>query len=177
MRIPYLIAPGKASFLLLLAFGFLSITQAQTSPSKEDKKQAQQNLISDLVNSRNFDFIAESATPMSGRTRQLTGDYYDLKITDSAIVSFLPYYGRAYQAPIDPTKGGIQFISKKFDYTMTPRNKGGWDILVKPTDTQDVQQLSINISVDGYATLQVTSLNRQPISFYGTIVKLKQKHD
>src|ERR1700728_2941462 len=108
MRMPYLIAPGKASFLLLLAFGFISTTQAQSTPSKQDKKQAQQALISNLVNSRDFDFRAETAMPVGGQSRQLTGDYYDLKITEAAIVSFLPYYGRSYQAPMDPSKGGIQ---------------------------------------------------------------------
>jgi hypothetical protein len=105
---------------------------------------------------------------MSGRVRQLTPDY-DLKITKSSIVSYLPYFGRAYSAPLDPTQGGIQFTSKDFEYTATPRNKGGWDVLIKPKDYRDVQQMTLTISSTGYATLQVTSINRQPISFNGYI--------
>ena len=105
---------------------------------------------------------------MSGRTRQLTPDY-DLRVSKTEITSYLPYFGRAYTPPIDPSRGGIQFTSKDFDYTATPRKKGGWDVTIKPKDYQDVQQMSLNISASGYATLQVTSSSRQPISFNGYI--------
>ena len=109
---------------------------------------------------------------MSGRTRQLTSDY-DVKVTKAQVVSYLPYFGRAYSAPIDPSQGGIQFTSKDFDYTTTPRKKGGWDIQLKPKDYRDVQQMSLSITEDGYASLQVTSTNRQLISFTGYITAIK----
>jgi len=141
--------------------------------SKADKQAAQKTAIKQLVESQNYDFKAQSALPMSGRTRQLTGGDYDLRVTKETIVSYLPYFGRAYTAPIDPSKGGIQFTSKDFDYTIANGKKGGWDIQIKPKDYQDVQQLSLSISEDGYANLQVTSTSRQPISFYGTITAIK----
>jgi len=37
------------------------------------------------------------------------------------------------------------------------------------SDPKGVQSMRLNISPDGYASLQVTSLNRDPISFNGTI--------
>ena len=112
--------------------------------------------------------------PMSGRTRQLTSDY-DVKITKTQVVSYLPYYGRAYTAPTDPSQGGIQFTSKDFDYTVTPRKKGGWDIQIKPKDYRDVQQFNFNVTESGYASLQVTSTNRQSISFNGYITANKAR--
>jgi hypothetical protein len=76
---------------------------------------------------------------------------------------------------MDPTKGGIQFTSVKFDYKETKRKKGGWDIVIKPEDTQDARQLILNISETGYASLQVLGNNRQPINFTGYIDKKKTK--
>jgi hypothetical protein len=70
---------------------------------------------------------------------------------------------------MDPGQGGIKFTSKDFDYTATPRTKGGWDVQIKPKDYRDVQQLNLRISEDGYASLQVTSTSRQTISFNGYI--------
>ncbi|MDO6430720.1 DUF4251 domain-containing protein [Flavitalea sp. BT771] len=136
--------------------------------TKQDKKAAKAAAIKSLVDSQTFVFAAQTALPMSGRTRQLTSDY-DLRVTKSSVISYLPYFGRAYQAPLDPSKGGIQFTSKDFEYTATPGKKGGWTILVKPRDYRDVQQMTLSISDDGYGTLQVISTNRQPISFNGYI--------
>lgn len=156
--------------LLTLCFFYLAPAQS----TKQDKQAAKETEIKNLVDSQSYVFKAQSALPMTGRTRQLTSDY-DLKVTKSSIVCYLPYFGRAYSAPIDPSKGGIQFTSKDFDYTVTGRKKGGWDVQIKPKDYRDVQQLSLSISQEGYASLQVTSTNRQMISFNGYITAIKQK--
>ena len=161
----------KTFFLFLLVFISQSpLLYAQTA--KADKQAEKTAMIKNLVDSQRYVFKAQSAMPMSGRTRQLTSDY-DLKVTHDQIVSYLPYFGRAYTAPIDPSQGGIQFTSKDFDYTVAPRKKGGWDVQIKPKDYRDVQQLSLNITETGYATLQVTSTSRQAISFNGYITAIK----
>jgi hypothetical protein len=175
MKIPQQI-PIKLAILFLLMPGFVQIIHAQSPPSKQDKQQARKLLIKNLVDSQHYVFNAQVAMPLGGHTIQLTGDYYDLKISRDAVVSYLPYYGRAYSAPLDPTQSGIQFTSKKFDYTSTPRKKGGWDILIKTKDKQDNWQLSLGISEDGYANLQVNGGNRQAISFTGAIAAPQQKH-
>jgi hypothetical protein len=164
----------KKTFLLfILAFvSQSSLLYAQSA--KADKQAEKTAAIKNMVDSQNYVFKAQSAMPMSGRTRQLTSDY-DLKVTKSEVVSYLPYFGRAYTAPIDPTQGGIQFTSKDFDYTVAARKKGGWDIQIKPKDYRDVQQLSLSITESGYATLQVTSTNRQPISFNGYVTAIQTR--
>lgn len=139
--------------------------------SKQEKKQA---AIKALIDSQNYVFKAQSVLPMSGPTRQLNYDY-DMKVSKDTINAYLPYFGRAYTAPMDPTQGGIQFISKDFEYTATPGKKQGWDIVIKPKDVQDVQLMSLSVSSDGYATLQVTSNSKQPISFNGVIMERKAK--
>jgi len=141
-------------------------THAQDS--KADKQAAKEAAIKNLVDSQNYVFVAQTVIPLSGRTRQLTSDY-DMKVTQTSIICDLPYFGRAYQAPIDPSQGGIRFTSKDFEYTSTPGKKQGWTITIKPKDYKDVQQMTLSISSDGYASLQVTSTNRQPISFNGVV--------
>ncbi len=167
----------KSLAALFLIIPFLSSLQApaQTpASSAADKKAAKLAAIKNMVESQNYVFKAQTVLPMSGPTRQLTTDY-DVKITKQSVISYLPYFGRAYAAPIDPGKGGIQFTSKDFDYTLTPGKKDGWSVLIKPKDYRDVQQMTLSISSTGYATVLVTSTNRQPISFNGTIVAPKSK--
>lgn len=144
--------------LLIVAFVLVSVTYAQ------DAKQAS---LQKLINSKNFVFKARSAFPLRGGAKQLTLDY-DLRVLGDSIVSYLPYFGRAYSAPIDPSEGGIHFISTDFTYKVKTNDKG-WDITILPKDTRDVRQLFLSVTTSGYAQLQVLSNNREAISFNGRI--------
>ncbi|RYF79669.1 MAG: DUF4251 domain-containing protein, partial [Chitinophagaceae bacterium] len=64
---------------------------------------------------------------------------------------------------------GMRFTSTKFQYTSKSMSDGGWEIAIRPGDVPEVQDMQLNISADGYATLYITSTNRQAISYYGKI--------
>lgn len=157
--------------LLLLTLGVGSFAQTSVKPKESEKTKK----IKELIGNRSYQFQAQTVFPMSGRTRQIAGEGYDVTVSKDTVNSYLPYFGRAYAAPIDPSKGGIQFISKDFEYTEAPGKKGGWDITIKPKDVRDVQQFFLSVSEDGYASLQVTSTNRQPISFNGIIAEKRSR--
>jgi hypothetical protein len=136
----------------------------------QSKDAAKTAAIKALVESGNYIFRAQTALPMRGPARQLTSEYDMTVKLPNTIVSYLPYYGRAYTA-VDPTKNGMNFTTKDFDYTVSPRKKGGWDITIKPKDLkEDIQQLFLTISQDGYATLRVICSNRDAISYNGSIL-------
>jgi hypothetical protein len=149
-------------------FLFLSVILCANLLYAQDKKAG----IKNAVETRQFIFKAETALPLSGGARQLTADY-ELKISRTSVTSYLPYFGRAYSADYNSTQGGINFTSTKFNYSTNPGKKGGWDIDIKPKDVNDTRELSLSISENGYATLQVTSTNRQAISFTGYITALQ----
>src|SRR5215469_5126798 len=153
----------QKSMFLFAAIALLSL---RTAAQSADEKAA---AVKDMVESKNFIFQAQTALPMRGSVRQLTTDF-DLKVTPTAIVSYLPYFGRDFVAPMNPTQSPLQFTSTKFDLTTTTRKKGGWEIVIKPTDHREVQSMTLTISTAGYTTLQVTNLNRDPISFNGEVV-------
>jgi hypothetical protein len=156
----------KLFLVFAVAMGALNVALAQTKAEK-------QTAIKNMVDNKNYVFEANYALPMRGGQKQLTSDY-DLRVSKDSIIAYLPYYGRAYMAPVDPTEGGIKFTCTNFSYTTKLRKNGTWDITIKPrdkniTDWRDVQELTMNISPNGYASLQVVSSNRDPISFDGDI--------
>ena len=130
--------------------------------------------IAGIISGQFYTFYAQTALPMRGRSRPLTSEY-DLRVTPDSITAWLPYFGRAYTAPLDLTGGGIQFVSTDFEYSIIDRKKGGWDILIKPKDVRGTEQLRLTVSTSGYGSLQVTSTNRQPISFNGYVDESKSK--
>lgn len=129
---------------------------------------AQSKNVKALVDSQNYVFKAQTAIPLGGNTRNLTTDY-DLRISREKVASYLPYFGRAYTAPMDATKSALEFTSKSFDYNVTPGKKQGWTVTIKPKDNSEVQQMILTISSEGYAQLQVLPTNRQAITFNGIV--------
>ncbi|HEV9037639.1 MAG TPA: DUF4251 domain-containing protein [Puia sp.] len=155
----------------LFLFAGVALLSLRAFAQSADEKAA---AIKDMVESKNFIFQAQTALPMRGNVRHLTTEY-DLKVTPTAVVSELPYFGRAFVAPMNPTQSPLQFTSTKFDYTATTRKSGGWEIVIKPTDHREVQSMTLTISTAGYTTLQVTNLNRDPITFNGDITAPRKK--
>lgn len=125
-------------------------------------------VVQEMLEEGNFVFKAQMALPMSGRSRHLTSAY-DMKVSEDAIITYLPYFGRAYRAPSDLTGGGIDFESTDFKYTVEERRKGGWQVRIVPNDVQDVRQLFLTVSESGSASLRVNSDRRQSISFNGYV--------
>lgn len=154
---------AKSSLFFILA-GSSMVIHAQGLD-----KSAVQN----FIKTKEFVFKAQTVLPMTGMSRQLTSEY-DVRFLGDSVVAYLPYFGRAYSAGYGEG-GGIDFTSTKFEYKVKERKKGGWDISIRPQDAKDVQSLNFTVSENGYASLQVTSNNRQPISYNGYVMERKRK--
>lgn len=152
-------------FFSLIAFN-LQVANAQKT------KTAKTEIIKNLIDSQRYVFHAQYVMPANGSQRFLTSDYLVTVLKDS-VISYLPFFGRAYSAPINPTDGGIKFTSTNFWYKLENKKKGGWDIIIKPKDAPDVQQFALSVFENGNASLQVISINRQPISFNGYVEGIK----
>jgi hypothetical protein len=163
----------KSLLVLTMVVSCLVEASAQTP-----KQAANAQAVKNMVNNMNFVFQASYANPQRGGARSL--DYgYDLVVSKDTIAAYLPYFGRAYVAPADPTEGGIKFKTTNFDCKSKTNKKGGWEILIIPkerntTDMRDVQSLRLSITSTGYASLYVTSTNRDAISFDGYIEARKK---
>jgi hypothetical protein len=131
------------------------------------------SIVQNFIKTKEFVFKAQTVLPMTGMSRQLTSEY-DVRFLGDSVVAYLPYFGRAYSAGYGEG-GGIDFTSTKFEYKVKERKKGGWDISIRPQDAKDVQSLNFTVSENGYASLQVTSNNRQPISYNGYVMERKRK--
>lgn len=159
----------KYSNLLWLAMIAIALFPLTTeAQNKKDKKEQ----IKRIVEAQNYVFKAQSALPTGGAARQLTGDF-DLRISKDTILSDLPYFGRAFTPPLNPSEGPLRFTSTDFQYTVANRKKGGWNVTITPKDVHDPRQLNISIFDNGTASVVVTSYNRQPISFNGYVTDKK----
>jgi hypothetical protein len=155
---------------LLLGIGFVSIllscgsTQRLSDYSDEEIIQS--------VRDRDFVFVANRMMPYKGRSFNLNS-YYDVVVATDTLKSFLPYFGRAYVAPIYPGNGGINFTSTNFEFRESRSKGGAIEIEIRPKDETEVQSLLFSIFDNGSASLRVTLLNRTPVSYDGYVIPRK----
>lgn len=141
------------------------------SSTRHDQKLSAAQ-VQNIVQNQRFIFIAESVTPLRGTMKILTTPY-DVTVKKDTLVSFLPYFGRAYQAPANPTDVGVQFTSTKFEYSIRPAKRNSWEVTIVPKDNTDIREMSFDIFNDGSASLNILSNFRDAISYRGRLAAIK----
>jgi hypothetical protein len=144
--------------LLLLPF-FLNAFQNTTSKQRETKAT--------LI------FIPQIVYPTGMATRQATSGF-ELRISKDTVISYLPYFGRAYSTDYGSRDGGATFNSFDFSYTESTNKKRARNIVIKPKDNKDVREIRITIYGDGYAYVQLNFNQRQGIGYRGQISEEKE---
>jgi hypothetical protein len=162
----------------IFIFSVLSINAQEKKSRKElkaEKKAQQAEEIKTIVESKTFVFEANIANPMKGRTVNLTSDY-DVKITNDSIFSYLPYFGVAYSASYGSTDSPMIF-NEPFEGCDFETTKNGYLVKVSVKNNNDRLEYSFHISDTGSTSLNVSSLNRQAISYTGNIEKVKEEKE
>lgn len=157
----------KSPLKNLLLIGITLITLVACKSTNPQVKLEQIKEMDEKVQNIRYTFDATTANPMGGKVIHLSGGYY-LKVTPDTISAYLPYYGRAY-AGVDLSEGGIKFVSTKFDYNVSDKQKGVSNVSIKIKDNSQNYKLSLMLGETGRATLYVIQNNRQSISFAGDI--------
>jgi hypothetical protein len=123
-------------------------------------------VVQNAIETKSYVFKPQSASPKRGGFRQLTPDY-ELVVKPDTVVSYLPYYGRSYSAPINQTDAGINFTSMNYEYSINNKKKDRWDITIKPKDVSAIRDLNLTVYDNGRASLRVNSNDKDAITFDG----------
>jgi hypothetical protein len=163
MNLKYIL---QLSFLVIISatiFGCSGTKLVKSDPPMEAAS------VKNLIDNQSFVFIPKYVHPLSGRTRNL--DYgFQISVSKDTIVSYLPFMGRGYTAPLSPTDIDFDFTSTNFKTIVSP-SKRGWNISIKPKDKGTVSELYFTIYDNASASLNVVSNDRSAISYDGYITE------
>lgn len=152
---------------LLIALSMLLVSCVTTQKSLEKARKAE--LLREQITAMDFTFKATYAYPQNYKSVYLS-PYYDVKVSPDTVIAYLPFYGRAYTAPMDPSEGGIKFTSTDFEYDIKEGKKAGnWFVTINTKDTKRPFTLFFDLWDNGTARLNVQDRDRQSISFQGNI--------
>ncbi len=155
----------KQFFMLLLAL--LLGTPTLSAQSKKEKKEQKKEAVTKLIESENYKIDVNTAMPMRGRSIPLMSSY-SLEIRNDSVVSYLPYYGRAYSIPYGGGNG-LNFKAILKEYNVEMDKKGNTVINFVVRNPEDRYEFRIKVFPNGSASIDVNMQNRQSISFYGEL--------
>lgn len=164
--------------IVFTAFSFTNVIAQEKSKKeiKEEKKLEKQKQIALLVESKEFVFVATRVMPQSGRTINLTTDYF-AEFQPEFIKADLPFFGRAFSGiGYGGSDSGINFEGKPTVFSIEKKKKAYY-IKVDVRGERDSYSLMLTVYFEGSATLSVNSNNRSSISYDGDIkaIEIKDK--
>jgi hypothetical protein len=165
----------KIIFVVIATF-FVTSGFAQEKSKKqikEEQKKEQQQQTEAMVNSKTFVFVARTALPQGYKTVNLNTSEYNVTFKPEYIVSYMPFYGKAYSGVGYGGDAGLKFEGKPEEFTVT-KSKKNYQVNAVVKGQNDVYTISATISFTGSASLTILSNNRSSISYNGEIATIKE---
>ncbi|WP_291528291.1 DUF4251 domain-containing protein [Bacteroides sp. UBA939] len=150
--------------VLLIAAICIPLLSAQT---KKEKKEQKQQVVKELIMSEAYKIDVDRAFPTRGRSITLTSPY-SIEIRNDSVISYLPYFGRAYSIPYGGGDG-LNFKAPLNEYQMEWNKKGTAKIKFTARNTEDNFEFSIDIYDNGLSSIHVNMKNRESINFQGEL--------
>ena len=144
--------------ILMLLLALLVGLPTLSAQSKKEKKEQKKEAVKEDVN---------TAMPMRGRSIPLTS-LYSLEIRNDSVISYLPYYGRAYSIPYGGGNG-LNFKAPLKEYNMKLDKKGNSVITFTARNPEDKFDFRVKVYSNGSTSIDVNMQNRQSISFQGEL--------
>lgn len=116
---------------------------------------------------RHYKIIIDMMYPQRGRAINVTSDY-SLEVRNDTLVSYLPYFGRAYSLPYGGGKG-LNFSAPLRRYVATKAKKDMTRILAETKNEEDCYAFQIEVFDNGRGTVYLRSREREPVSYSGRI--------
>ena len=164
------------SFRLLFLMGIVLFLGGQSlySQSKKEKREQKEKEIKEMIDEKRFTIDVNRALPMGGRTVNLTSSY-SLEMRGDSVVSYLPYFGRAYSAPYGGGNGGVRFEKSITDYQCSYNKKGTAQIKFVARTDDDTYRFDVQVYPNGSAFINVTPVNKQSITYHGELTAKKKE--
>ena len=133
------------------------------------KKERRQIAVAGSIATKRWHIDITTMNSMRYGSRTVTPDFY-LELRGDTLRSYLPYLGRAFQSPTMSPSIGLNFEEPVKQYKESrPKSNKYTQIDIDVKTREDSFHFVIEIFDSGQANIRVRSINRDPISFDGTM--------
>ena len=121
--------------------------------------------VSEALASRHYTINVLMMYPQRGRAVNLTTNY-SVEVKGDSLISYLPYFGRAYNVPYGGGKG-LNFIAPITGYQTETDRKGITRVVLTSENEEDHYRYILEVSSSGDSYIQVQSRQRDFIRYSG----------
>ena len=150
---------------ILLLQGCAVMTESREDRAARLEREAQ--MVRQGVETGDFKIDIRMMMPLRGGSRHV--DNYSVKVKDGHIVSYLPYFGRAWDLPYGGGHG-LSFEADIEDSAVYAGSDGSYTVRLLIKTDEDSHVYTFQIFRSGSASLLVQSKNREPINYSGDLV-------
>ena len=159
----------KKLTVILMAATLCCGCVSQKSSTKVERFEQDAQLIQAALNEHKFTVEVDHVYPSRFPAQHL--DYgYEITVRNDSLISYLPYFGRAYSLPYGGGKG-LNFKARISQYQTKRNKKDLTRIDLTAQNEEDIYQYQVEIFDNGSADIQVLSRQRESIRFTGTFKK------
>lgn len=148
-------------FIVLAA----ALAGCATTAERMEREARTAAQVSGALASRHYTINVLMMYPQRGRAVNLTTNY-SVEVKGDSLISYLPYFGRAYNVPYGGGKG-LNFIAPITGYQTETDRKGITRVVLTSENEEDHYRYILEVSSSGDSYIQVQSRQRDFIRYSG----------
>ena len=153
---------------LLFALAVILWSSCATSEEKAAQMAELSANVTNALNNRDFKIAVDRMYPMRGSSRHVSYGY-SVEVRNDTLISYLPYFGRAYNVPYGGGKG-LNFSAPIGSYQEFMKGNGQRHIEIGVTNDEDTYFYTIEVFDNGSSSVDVRARQRERISYSGNVV-------
>lgn len=160
--------------VLLFLMGIFLLAGCASSLSSSEKGAKQTRIaqqVKEMLEARRYTIDVNYVYPKQMAPRHLSHGY-SLRVSGDSVVSYLPFFGRAYRVPYGGGKG-LDFSAPIAAYRVAEGKKGTVIIEMAVDTNEDSFVFFIELFGNGQASVNVSARERDGISYTGQVQGLE----
>ena len=144
------------------------IVGCATAEERAARAAEQAKAVKAALQERNYQIAVNRMYPSRGASKSLSYGY-SVEVRNDSLISYLPYFGRAYDVPYGGGNG-LNFSAPIRNYQESQPKSNLRHIEIDVKNDEDIYLYTLDIFDNGSTDINVRSRQREPISFSGEMV-------
>jgi len=154
---------------MLLAVVLMALTAACATKEERAAQLAERvRQVETALHEQHYKIDIQTMTPRRGGSRQVSYGF-SLEVKGDTLVSYLPYFGRAYSVPYAGTGKGLNFTERIREYAVERARKGQTLIRLRVQNEEDNYLFTLRVYDSGEAEIDLQPRERESIRYSGEL--------
>ena len=154
--------------MVLVCLALVMLSGCATSEERAARAAEQKKKVVKALTERNYKISVDRMYMSRGGSKSVSYGY-SVEVRNDSLISYLPYFGRAYSVPYGGGKG-LNFSERIGSYSEFMEKNGKRHIEIGLKNEEDTYLYTIEVFDNGKSSIDVQSRQRERISYSGDVV-------